>query len=555
MHFILAADNGIQMEHELWKYDGVNPPTMIMDIYGGSNGGYPQEFIIFNNKLLFVANQPSTGAELWEYDGINVPTMVQDIFVGSSGAWPEYLIEFNNKLYFQAHESTYGNELWVYDGINPPSIVHDINPGGGSSSPYYPTIFNGKLYFSAEDGINGRELWAYDGTNTPTIVYNINPSAGSHPQDLLEFNNKLHFVADDGTNDYELWGYDGINSPSMIYDIYPGGNSSPWGLTLFNNSLYFTANNGVNGHELWKYDGVNPPIMLFDINPFGVGFPEKFAVFNNALYFSADDGTVGKELWKLCYSSTVTLNPSVCSSYTSPSGNYTWTSSGTYTDTLVNLAGCDSIITINLTVNYPNSATINPTACNSYTSPSGNNVWTASGTYTDTIPTTSGCDSVITINLTINSINASTSQNGNILTANATGAQYQWLNCTTNQVIAGETSQSFTASANGNYAVIVTENGCTDTSSCLTVTTVGIRELNTENVFLYPNPAKQTVQIVFEDDDIRQVYLLNLLGEELAVWEVNNKAALKLPSVPSGTYFLKIDNHEKSETVKKIVIR
>ena len=37
-----------------------------------------------------------------------------------------------------------------------------------------------------------------------------------------------------------------------------------------------------------------------------------------------------------------------------------------------------------------------------------------------------------------------------------------------------ETSQEFTPTTNGEYAVIVTNNGCSDTSNCLTLTTVGI---------------------------------------------------------------------------------
>ena len=51
----------------------------------------------------------------------------------------------------------------------------------------------------------------------------------------------------------------------------------------------------------------------------------------------------------------------------------------------------------------PSAATISPTAVCSYTSPSGN-VFTASNTYMDTIPNASGCDSVITINLTVNPV-------------------------------------------------------------------------------------------------------------------------------------------------------
>ncbi len=52
-----------------------------------------------------------------------------------------------------------------------------------------------------------------------------------------------------------------------------------------------------------------------------------------------------------CSPTNSSISVTQCSNYTSPSGNYTWNSSGTYNDTIPNAAGCDSVITINLTIN------------------------------------------------------------------------------------------------------------------------------------------------------------------------------------------------------------
>ncbi|MDB4105073.1 T9SS type A sorting domain-containing protein [Salibacteraceae bacterium] len=96
------------------------------------------------------------------------------------------------------------------------------------------------------------------------------------------------------------------------------------------------------------------------------------------------------------------ITTSACGGLTSPSGNYYYSTPGTYTDTISNAFGCDSIITINLTSVSPNSfSSITPSACNSFVSPSGNYVYTNSGTYLDTLQSASGCDSIITINLSI----------------------------------------------------------------------------------------------------------------------------------------------------------
>lgn len=97
---------------------------------------------------------------------------------------------------------------------------------------------------------------------------------------------------------------------------------------------------------------------------------------------------------------TENLSISTCESYTSPSGKYTWTTSGNYADTLATNAGCDSILAINLTILNPTTSSLTPTECGSYTSPSGK-TFTQSGLYIDTLTASNTCDSFVTINLVI----------------------------------------------------------------------------------------------------------------------------------------------------------
>lgn len=95
------------------------------------------------------------------------------------------------------------------------------------------------------------------------------------------------------------------------------------------------------------------------------------------------------------------LNKEVCYEYLSPSGNYTWNSTGIYMDTLTSYNLCDSILEINLQVNGVVHGYDSISTCEEFMSPSGNQIWNVSGSYMDTIPSVEGCDSALTVELTI----------------------------------------------------------------------------------------------------------------------------------------------------------
>lgn len=186
---------------------------------------------------------------------------------------------------------------------------------------------------------------------------------------------------------------------------------------------------------------------------------------------------------------TATISPIACESYTSPSGDYTWTETGVYTDILVNEAGCDSIITIELTIDLETEADFAITACNSYDSPSGLYTWTETGVYTDTLTNEAGCDSVMTFDLVINTVNIDVTVDDYELTAEEAGLTYQWLDCNDDWAeIDGATDQMYAPLENGSYAVVITQDGCTDTSDCYDIVALAIGSFEANGVRIYPNP-------------------------------------------------------------------
>lgn len=239
-----------------------------------------------------------------------------------------------------------------------------------------------------------------------------------------------------------------------------------------------------------------------------------------------------------------TATVSACDSYTSLSGNV-YTTSGTYVDTLLSPLGCDSVLTINLTINASNTGTTSATACNTYRSPSGNHVWNVSGIYYDVLTNASGCDSVLTINLTINNVDTNVFQNGATLTAWASNATYQWLDCNNgNAPIAGATNQTFTATANGSYAVAINKNNCTDTSACYTVTGVGLYENNIySGVSFYPNPVQNVCYLSFNRPFSGKMSVLNTQGQVLQTEALFEASTYEwtVKNLPRGYYVLRFE--------------
>jgi hypothetical protein len=249
------------------------------------------------------------------------------------------------------------------------------------------------------------------------------------------------------------------------------------------------------------------------------------------------------------------ISESACEDYISPSGNYIWNTSGTYLDTIPNTAGCDSIITIDLVIlnTYVN---INPVECVSYTSPSGNYIWTISGTYQDTIPNSAGCDSIITIDLTIIPVDISVTNLSPVLTANAASATYQWLDCNNSYApISGEISQSFTATVDGDYAVEIIQNGCTDTSACISVTGTGIFENDFGHALLvYPNPTKGKVMIEISglNDDLF-INVSDHAGKIISSGLYSaGKAELSIEG-SAGYYYLEIVSADSKKAVVRLM--
>ncbi|NVO03678.1 MAG: T9SS type A sorting domain-containing protein [Bacteroidetes bacterium] len=271
------------------------------------------------------------------------------------------------------------------------------------------------------------------------------------------------------------------------------------------------------------------------------GLMDEFRLYNRAL-------TDPEILSLLNLSTTSSITASGCNSYASPSGLYNWTSSGMYNDTLANSAGCDSIITVNLTINNSTSSTINPVGCGSYISPSGN-YWDVPNTYFDTIPNANGCDSIITINLTIENVDTMVTQTGISLHANSPIGSFQWLDCNNSFApIAGANQATFTPASNGSYAVEITTANCVDTSSCIQITTVGIIGIENGSLSVFPNPFNN--QLIIDGQENANFEILNSIGQVVYTGKIEGKTIIETSNFAKGVYLIKLEGETKIDFIK-----
>jgi gliding motility-associated-like protein len=114
----------------------------------------------------------------------------------------------------------------------------------------------------------------------------------------------------------------------------------------------------------------------------------------------------------LFVTSTFTSNFSeiICYGDSYAFGDNNLTTSGIYNTTLSASGGCDSIVTLFLTVRPLATSNINASICYGQSYPFGGQMLSATGSYNQTLSTVNGCDSIVTLNLTVLPIiNGSTS--------------------------------------------------------------------------------------------------------------------------------------------------
>ncbi|MCO6495579.1 MAG: hypothetical protein J5I91_07875 [Bacteroidetes bacterium] len=214
---------------------------------------------------------------------------------------------------------------------------------------------------------------------------------------------------------------------------------------------------------------------------------------------------------------------------------------------------CLDFAVINLEVKKMSAGIDSQITCNYFTWIDGNTYTSSNNTATYTMAggASNGCDSVITLNLTIIPFDISVSQSDNILTANQDSATYQWVDCEDNfSPIIGETNKTFIASKNGEYAVIITNSLCSKLSDCYSVTNIGVDFIKSSRINIYPNPVQNKLYV--ESNFSSEIFIYNTLGTIVHTQKVNfGTNAIDVRGLSSGVYLIKTSSGVISKFVKE----
>ena len=165
-------------------------------------------------------------------------------------------------------------------------------------------------------------------------------------------------------------------------------------------------------------------------------------------------------------------------------------------------------------------------------------------TYTVTGTGANGCENTDDVTITVNALPNAVAIAADPVTLVATpaGATYQWIDCASGQVIADATNDTLIATANGSYAVIVTNaNGCSDTSECMIVDQVGIYFPESAVIGLYPNPTDGIVTLELPTQEGATAFVYDAQGKLiLTVANAKNGEQFDLSKLSTGVYTFRV---------------
>ncbi|MCH2229805.1 MAG: T9SS type A sorting domain-containing protein [Crocinitomicaceae bacterium] len=518
--FLLYSD-GVNMNIIRWNLSGLSSSTIISSTSANTISGRPLDLLnnYSNNEILFAG--------------------VQDLF------------SINKSTLTPTSIYSYPTARNVYDIINEGGAIVLCGDNGSS---YQSMISIDSSNYSLnwdqtyQSGSFGGVLYQLD-----TLYTYGNVNGQMQVQSI---------IASNGTSEWEYLRPNISASNATAYDLLYSSIENRFVLSGIEDHMDGSSDIAIDGIEI----GGNGNSLLFISD--GLGYQSK--AFCSSVQFdslawvggSVNGGVYGKQgaNYLIQFYECPNLNSvdhiTACDSYTWMDGITYTSSNSSATWSITNSSGCDSIVTLDLILGNTESVTDVQYACEELIWIDGNSYTSNNSSATWMLTSSLGCDSLITLDLTIGEVNVDVTNNSPILISNDVGANYQWIDCDNNNLIVGETNQSYTAELNGNYAVIITDGNCIDTSACFNVANLDTDLVGANNdMSIFPNPMKNELNIqlnaVYSNVDIE---VRSLIGSLVFNKSYHSIDKLKLDlECSKGVYLLNIqlDGKESSYRIVK----
>lgn len=301
---------------------------------------------------------------------------------------------------------------------------------------------------------------------------------------------------------------------------------------------------------------------LEDFNPnIGVYLLGPGSLFNSSDAFYMQLDSAGNFNWAAAIGDSMTEATANCLSYT-PQGKIYVVGQFDGTTDFDPTAGIQTISSgggyhayiLKLKLCMPNGSVDIIDTCSAITWIDGTIYSASNFSAKDTLINSSGCDSIVTLNLTITSMNTNVVVNSHTLVSDATGVFYQWMNCDPLiQTIVGATNQSYQPNANGSFAVIISNGNCIDTSGCIPFLVSSIGDEEMADLVIKPNPTKDKISILlaeFEDEILIEVFNLEGRIIQTEKLQVVKELKINLDKYSDGLYFIKLKTNKWQQILK-----
>jgi len=418
-----------------------------------------------------------------------------------------------------------------------------FNSTAPSPSEFFMVEYREKTGFDAYLPAAGMLIWHIDysasvwANNTPNVSGSTSQTASKHMRVYLHPTNGLTNTTTGGA--------------------FTSGSFTPklWAGTDINRPILNIVKNGTTN----MFFGVGDPIAPTVVTEAAIAVAQTTATLSKTVTIGneviTEQGFKYKKTSETDWKTSVTANVTVNLTGLTPNTKYQFYAYA-ITDAYPMTTGDTLSFTTACQTKYTN---INVTIGNGdFVIFKGENISTT-GSYNDTIVDVNGCDSIVILNLTVDNTTTSLTSENNTISLNITnqsGATYQWVDCDNDYApIEGATSDSYTPTKSGNYAVIIDYgDGYIIVSECINMVISKITETEIDNVKIYPNPVKNTLFITNNENlTINSVEILDIAGKKIVNLKSKIVNSIDVSHLQQGVYFIKIELSNSTTVFEKFI--